>query len=266
VVVFIGDNKYSDTAGQRRSHPFAKEEGGRGRDGYFEGDVRVPAFISGGFVETSLLAADTALYRYVYSTMLCTQNAYAHKSSDFSPFYNYNVSIYINKFPHISLIKITNMYIVSVTHYVYTRSRSLVHVTDLYATILNLPSSSQSGVGDGIATSSFKTVTHTSATGTEADIYNEGIAVGVGVDQWRYLIGGGRKSNTMVPVPREVLVISDHDGKVIWSQLVACLTESHIFHIIVFTYITPLIYTCPFMIYFYILIQLTRRRRVVAPR
>jgi hypothetical protein len=109
-----------------------------------------------------------------------------------------------------------------------------VYVTDLYATILNLPSSSQSGVGDGLASSSFKTVAHTSGTGTEAHIYNEGIAVGVGVDQWRYLIGGGRESNTMVPVQREVLVLNDHDGKVVWSQLVvACLTGSHS---------TPLIY------------------------
>jgi hypothetical protein len=69
VVVFIGDNKYSDTAGQRRSHPFATEVLGRGRGGFFEGDVRVPAFISGGFVETSLLAAGTAPYRYVHSHM-----------------------------------------------------------------------------------------------------------------------------------------------------------------------------------------------------
>jgi hypothetical protein len=43
----------------------------------------------------------------------------AHNASDFSPFYNYNVSIYVNKFPHISLIKITNMYIVSVTHFMF---------------------------------------------------------------------------------------------------------------------------------------------------
>jgi hypothetical protein len=114
VVVFIGDNKHSDTAaGQRRSHPFAKEEGGRGRDGYFEGAVRVPAFISGGFVETSLLAADTAPYRYVYSTQCIPLFSILHC----------NVSIYVNKFPHISLIKITNMYIVSETHFTFIQGR-----------------------------------------------------------------------------------------------------------------------------------------------
>jgi hypothetical protein len=66
-----------------------------------------------------------------------------------------------------------------------------VHVTDLHATILNLHSSPQSRLASSSSSSSFKTVTHTSG------------IVGVGVDQWRNLIGGDRESNTMAEVPRE---------------------------------------------------------------
>jgi hypothetical protein len=81
VVVFMADNKFSDkdagaggkshSSAETSRYPFAREEEeeeeGRDRDrfeGRFEGAVRGPAFISGGFVETSLLVSGTAPHRY----------------------------------------------------------------------------------------------------------------------------------------------------------------------------------------------------------
>jgi hypothetical protein len=65
-VLMAGKKNYTG-AGQGSSHPFTKE-GGRGRGVYFEGGVREPAFISGGFVAASLLAAGTATHRYAKHT------------------------------------------------------------------------------------------------------------------------------------------------------------------------------------------------------
>jgi arylsulfatase A-like enzyme len=63
IIVFLADNgKYPSTAHNKGSSSSPFSSGAR--DHFYEGDIRVPAFISGGYVEKSLFAAGTEPYRW----------------------------------------------------------------------------------------------------------------------------------------------------------------------------------------------------------